>query len=95
VLPRGEQRQWEPRCRVFHLDDVLVAGSHSCVPRMLRKKPINDVPLRTDLPPSSPKCAVERARERHLGIPRLLEDYAAEGLTLCQTCLVAGATEGR
>ena len=80
---------------LFHRDDVLVSVSHSSVRRILRKKPIDGVPVHTDGVTFTPDCAIKRSREHHLGIPRQSEDYEGEGLTVCQPCRVASATEGR
>jgi len=51
---------------LLHRIDVLVGGSHSCVCRILRKKPVDGISLSTDGISLTSEGAVKRAGEGHL-----------------------------
>jgi len=53
---------------LLHRNDVMVGVSHSCVCRILRKKPVDGIPVCTDGITLTSKGAIKRAGEGHLGV---------------------------
>jgi len=53
---------------LLHRNDVLVGVSHSCVYRVLRKKPVDGISVCTDGITLTSKGAVKRAGEGHFGV---------------------------
>jgi len=53
---------------LFHRTDVLVGVSHSCVCRILQKKPVDGVSVCKDDTTRTTEDAVKRTGEGHLGV---------------------------
>jgi len=53
---------------LLHRNDVLVGFSHSCMRRILRKKPVDGISVCTDGITLTSKGAVTQAGEGHLGV---------------------------
>jgi len=75
--------------------DVLVGVSHSCVCRVLRKKPAEGISVCTDGITLTSESAVKRAEEGHLGVAGWSKYHEREGVTVSQPICVARAAEGR
>jgi len=80
---------------LLHRNDVLIGVSHSCVRRILRKKPVDGISVCTDGITLTSKGAVKSAGEGHLGVAGWSKDHKRKGLTVRQPRRVARAAKGR
>jgi len=80
---------------LLHRNDVLVGVIHSCVSRILRKKPVDGISVCTDGKTLTSEVAVKRAREGRLSVAGWSKDHERKSLTVRQPNRIARAVKGR